>query len=1487
MLTRYRELYNRLTHSKAFKPEGSMNNELVNKKTFTPHNLKSIIIGANGYVAVRFTTYSKESNLVYVDYFTEGYKNDVDYINGLKEEKGMIDALVDGYKFNYLEEILICVNGFTPDELNKEMNRVNNFILKHANTFKRLSGIYQVNAVINDNYKQLKSNSSISKQLSSVVPITPMFQQKVERTELGLLVRPGLHSDKYEMDSEYKEDLPDTEKGKEKYRLSKYFYDEIKKVEQERKNKTEELNRQKKEQEEQQKKEAEKQKLEELKQKVSMFAAQEINVFVRNNVATLESLYKSGFSGFPQVGILVFNNDSNSSPIIRFNPKRNSVVSKAVDEGTVSDNKILETISSVYPNYKNQYVANDRVIPSFEDMRKVDGFVLWQLHLMFQSADMQLAKGNNTYSIRKFISETTQYKNAEEWREKENGGSYKLKKWEMVKKWYEWTLRNIIINALLEFGVTGSNNGDTEKVIEVCNVLSNHIKNIIVVSQRDKLVNMEIRISSGSELNSEILIQSLKAKLNEGFESGQEIVGVSERSKNTNNVKILNIIFDKEAENKTTLFAGDMVDEFINSNIVPTWDKAILGKNEDGTPLIWDRFMNPSENTRCYTIYAASGSGKGTMTSTLIASALCDNREVFYTDGKPENGPVMGRLAWKQKKEAYVFDGKARGSEPFSGLMENYTNGMRTENEVETFYRHLPSKLFNDKYFPNNKKRMFMGLMRYLKSMDFCFKVVDARNAGELPMENWQIWIFDELTSMSNVELQIRDIFRKYCEDKQIPFKASNSEGYTPIASLGKVESELLNKSSLKYDEGLDYINRWLEFCKTLQSNALNASVISLRKANANMFFIFQEPSWLAEKRHGRFTTIGNIVSNLSSLKIVGKGGIVKGADVYGDGTMGREEWVQKLKSGKGYWAISEGVDIRSSNIKLFKPFNIYTVPNQRNANDETVPMGRKDTDYFEGYLNKLTASIGINPADVIESAYLYADSAVKQLGLSNGIKDYIYDCTLSNGNSLNAVGVGVGADSDEDDRYSNTVNMFEGKYIAIINEIRRDRNGLDTIKRKEGNEAKFNNKKDELLHNFDGKYKIKQDAFFADISKVVLDEDLRKQVVGAYKNRFMTDFESLKSEIASQEFVVGDQPQGRQADDYDADSNIFDYSSYTPQNNQDRPHRQNQPNNTPSSTTPQPQRQQGSSTQPITSQPQNNTQQQARQNDRNTVSDRNYYRGRIEVNDNPFTKYTNNTNIDTMLTVKDMTKILMDDIRKNVCPDEMITSFMIADGTLFINEIIYEPSFDNAFMNSLPQSLRIKVENGQMAEFFDLRRIYHYKNLEKFGLMDETLAQGRARKEMGIGFRKRWSVLFKKFKRLQLIQVGQIKYFRENPDTNEEQGFLDRFKNNPATTYSSGIGSGFMDKVWDSRPVRVLTGAMGWTVGVQATWFLASIMGPWGLLFGAFAMAGAMKEIKNSRNNNYSNNQANYQSQSYNQQYQGKTKTTQKKKNNKTNWND
>ena len=55
------------------------------------------------------------------------------------------------------------------------------------------------------------------------------------------------------------------------------------------------------------------------------------------------------------------------------------------------------------------------------------------------------------------------------------------------------------------------------------------------------------------------------------------------------------------------------------------------------------------------------------------------------------------------------------------------------------------------------------------------------------------------------------------------------------------------------------------------------------------------------------------------------------------------------------------------------------------------------------------------------------------------------------------------------------------------------------------------------------------------------------------------------------------------------------------------------------------------------------------------------------------------------------------------------------------------------------------------------------------------------------------------------------------------------------------------MDQVWDSRPVRIITNAVGWTVGVQAVWMIAGLFGPWGLLFGAIAAANAYSTLKGS----------------------------------------
>lgn len=234
-----------------------------------------------------------------------------------------------------------------------------------------------------------------------------------------------------------------------------------------------------------------------------------------------------------------------------------------------------------------------------------------------------------------------------------------------------------------------------------------------------------------------------------------------------------------------------------------------------------------------------------------------------------------------------------------------------------------------------------------------------------------------------------------------------------------------------------------------------------------------------------------------------------------------------------------------------------------------------------------------------------------------------------------------------------------------------------------------------------------------------------------------------------------------------------------------------------------------------------------------------NAYRGTLKISPNPFGKYNDGKTLGTLNITKAVTEQIVENINEVIGPPDTITDFKVTkNGVLVFNGISYMPSFESAFIESLPLAIRNKVETGALIDLFDLREVYRYKNLSTFVLERESFAQGRARKEMGIGFRKKWSVLFKKFGLLTYIKVGSVEYVRDNPDTGAENKFLDLFKRNPQATYNTSLSESRMDRVWDSKPVRIITSAVGWTLGVQAVWAIAGLFGPWGLLFGAIAAA-------------------------------------------------
>lgn len=769
----------------------------------------------------------------------------------------------------------------------------------------------------------------------------------------------------------------------------------------------------------------------EIRENVQKLYEAQINQVTNTLVNILSALYKNGFDAMPQEGLYINNNGN--TPLIKLDKSNN--IKTSSDCGSIYDFSVMKTIMEKYPQLGLCYPLNKNekgsfeAVPSFKFLVEKSA-VCHMLHLQFQSANIDYCTGKN--SIRTWITKT-QLKdsgcaNADEWIQKKNRGCRRLTSYKsMVKPWYRWCIKNLIVDSLVEFNVTSLE--DYEKAAGVIETINRALRNVVVVQERNinKKKNIaektDIKISTSTGLDAKTLIDSLEATLNIAGNNSIRVREIAHDNFEQFGVLTLSIEYDAESANASDLFAYEIVDKLIESGNTPSWSNALLGKKEDGTYFFWEHFMGSAEPfKRNYTIYAGSRSGKGVMTSTLIASALCDRKHVFYTDGKPENGACLGEIAWKEGKEAYVFDGQAMGKRPFSGFMESYTNGLRQPDEIASYIEKCPRKLFeNRSYFTSENQKIFLGVMRYLKSIQLCATIVGKRAAGDLSTDDWQVWVFDEMTDMSTKEMIIREQFARYTRQHTGAKELSPDDaGYYKI-DLSKAKKEQMDPSSDKYDEGLHYIQKWVKWTSSIRHLTSNMSTISMGKANMNIIFIFQEATWIQE--HKKITTIGKVVAALKSTKIVGRNALANACGEYGDANTQKTSWYQTVNSGKGWWGISSSADLRSAAVTLFKPYKVWTTP-LIPGTDDRDPNGDFDNPkYLAGYIKKLLGSMGVSAADLLQESYNYADQAVQTLGFAGSVKEYIYDCTNfavnlednSYDNLHNELTGGDGEDSDSD----------------------------------------------------------------------------------------------------------------------------------------------------------------------------------------------------------------------------------------------------------------------------------------------------------------------------------------------------------------------------------------------------------------------------------------------------------------------------------------
>lgn len=736
----------------------------------------------------------------------------------------------------------------------------------------------------------------------------------------------------------------------------------------------------------------------------------DVKAVINSICVTLNKLYLSGYEAMPLSGLLL--NQANGIPDLCRVPtaaqrQANPSIQVACVEdcGYTLDKRLMKALLQ-FPGFEN--LSNISADPEVS-LKNIKGGAIktfYMFHLAMLSGNIDFT-AHHHYSVRKFATRTgLSIEN------KEQFDTVHIKNKKIAQKYIRDSVEYVLYKALYDAGINEKNAEEKDNEIrQIAAMIDATLKNVAVVAERKKnddgteLVSTRLKIASAASVDVEALVKFIEAQLNGGNSAG--IIKVNTFGQNDSNVVNLEVVYDEKQANKADPFAYELMDSIKGSGL--SWGHVLMGKRDDGDYFFWDDFMgDPQPYKRVYTIYAGSRAGKGIMTSTLLASAVASGVNIRYTDGKPENGVVVGDIAWSAGQEAYVFDGKDRGDKPFSGDMANFTNGVRQIDEVKADAENLPS-------FFNNSTSMlekFLGVMRYLRSLCLCFKIIDYRSSngctGADGKPTWDLWVFDEVSNMAKEEANINIFIGNVINKKfngvwNASKQALDAKKYISYINTGV-------KDNIKEEDiaDLKWVNAWCEWKSSIISLASTAKTIKMGKSDTNIIFIFQEASWLSDKAKAdtqtgsdmtSVTTLAKLVRTLESTKIIGNNALGYQCGTYGDGISMKTAWYKRILKGDTTWGISKTSSVAGGDAKveLFKPYKVWTMPLTSGEYIDTAKKAELDSSgskeswkYFRGYVSEL---VGHLPVAEINKGYAEADRLVKDMNLGTDLKSYIYDC--------------------------------------------------------------------------------------------------------------------------------------------------------------------------------------------------------------------------------------------------------------------------------------------------------------------------------------------------------------------------------------------------------------------------------------------------------------------------------------------------------------
>ncbi len=757
---------------------------------------------------------------------------------------------------------------------------------------------------------------------------------------------------------------------------------------------------------------------------------------------TLYELYSPNLSGIPHEGLFMPMRDG-GSPLWSFKASTGDVINKpeqVYDSGTQLDLTICNVMEQTASCISN-YLTPDREtgFPTLENLGKCP--YMLEAQLMFQSANIRLsghlAKKN---SIRHWNTLTKAGANVE---------SSRLDKLSDYKKWLTWVINRqyarYIVEAIGEeeikqyMGEPKAMLNISEKLNNIASQFNAALRNVIVVRERRRNDKDDMETTSIATIVPSIdPVRVAEELVQEGVLNASGSTKVKAKGNIVNDIKTIKIAYDGNFV-ATDIFSGEIVDKLMRAGVRPRWDKVILGMNANGD-IIYHDFKKLNKKTDSldyvYTIYGGTGSGKGNMTLSLLSAAILDGCRVFYIDGKPDSGYAFGLQAWKEGKEAFMFDGQPKIGDPKvtteDAQVEEmpYINRVRSATEKEISLGLIPDSLFvgieSDRMLATAE---FLGVTRYLRGIQFWVRSIVLNNNPD----DWAVYVFDELTSMSNREAKVRNML--YERAKELFEEAGLTDESILVHDsmlvdkvmkkvlqgfdLGKVKEKLRKaySNAIENIEGLRFINQWCKWTDTILNGMTNLRTIGIRKSSATTIIIFQEAKWikLAGADDKSYTKVRAFAQELGAMstKFVGRRALDLKCGVFGQSEAFHSDWYNRdvMPDGALGWAMTTSSTVMGddSGVKVFKPFSCwgYVFSMKETRISDSTPFKER---YFEYNIGKMAEALNVDVGASIQRAYDWANKVLTEnsigvdlmSGNGDAVKRYMYNA--SNFDSANAI---------------------------------------------------------------------------------------------------------------------------------------------------------------------------------------------------------------------------------------------------------------------------------------------------------------------------------------------------------------------------------------------------------------------------------------------------------------------------------------------------